>query len=192
MTAKNDFDVLRELEGSGALEKGHFRLSSGRHSDTYIQCSQLLKDPDLAVQAGRAIASRVEGIDQVFCPALGAVVIGFTVALALCREMVFAERAGGEMALRRGFEIEPGARVLLVEDVITTGGSIMELARMVEEAGAEVAGLACIVDRSGAIDSPYPVVSLARLDVASWPPEECPLCADGVSLDAPGSRYTVS
>jgi len=190
MEEQTVFDVIPCLESTGALRKGHYKLSSGRHSDSYIQCSQLLRDPGMAVEAGRAIASRVKDIDLVFCPALGAVVIGFTVAMALDTEMVFAERVGEEMALRRGFEIPSGSRVLLVEDVITTGGSIMELARIVEDAGAEVAGLSCIVDRSGGLDIPYVLTSLVRLDAESWSPEECPMCEAGVPVDAPGSRFS--
>jgi orotate phosphoribosyltransferase len=190
MEEQTGFDMIANLESTGALRKGHFKLSSGRHSDSYIQCSQLLRDPGMAVEAGRAIASREKDIDLVFCPALGAIVIGFTVALALDTEMVFAERVGEEMVLRRGFEIPSGSRVLLVEDVVTTGGSIMELARIVEEAGAMVAGLSCIVDRSGGLDIPYTVTSLIRLDVASWSPEECPMCEADIPVDAPGSRFS--
>ncbi len=123
------------------------------------------------------------------CPALGGVVIGFTVALALGVEMVFAERHQGEMKLRRGFEIAAGSRVLLVEDVITTGGSIMELARMVEEEGASVTALTCMVDRGKLDAGEYSLCSLTRLEVASYPPDECPQCARGVPIDVPGSRY---
>ncbi len=186
-------DIVGVLEAAGALRKGHFKLSSGRHSDTYIQCARLLESPSTAVEIGRALAEKAMsqgGIDLVFSPALGAVLIGFTTALALGTPMLFAERSEGEMALRRGFFIEPGSRVLLVEDVMTTGGSIMELARLVEQAEATVVGVACIVDRGGARDLPYPVVSLLELEVASYPREECPLCAEGKPLDAPGSRYT--
>ena len=192
MGGRPDFDIVEELEATGALEKGHFKLSSGLHSDTYIQCSQLLKHPDAALQAGRAIAEEAPAdVDLVFSPALGALIIGFTAATALGVQMVFAERAGGRMELRRGFRIEPGTRVLLVEDVITTGGSIMELARIVEAAGAQVAALACIVDRSGVREQvPYPHISLLRMEVASYQPENCPLCANGVPVDAPGSRYS--
>lgn len=187
----NEKELLVRLKSSGALNNGHFKLSSGRHSDTYVQCALFLKDPASAVEAGRVLADKVEGeVEQVLCPALGAVVLGFTVALALGVEMVFTERHQGQMRLRRGFEIPEGSRVLLVEDVITTGGSIMELARMVEEAGASVAALACLVDRGNLDPGKYPLVSLARLDVDSYPPEECPLCAGGVPIDVPGSRYT--
>lgn len=186
--------VLDELAASGALRKGHFRLSSGRHSDTYIQCSQLLKDPARAIEAGRMLAERVSRdvgeVDVVLSPALGALLIGFTTALALDRDMLFAERVEGGMCLRRGFMLEPGTRVLLVEDVITTGGSILELARLVEESGASVAALGCIVDRGGLADSGYPLVSLVEVRAESFAPDECPLCADGAPIDSPGSRHT--
>ena len=183
-------ELLELLESSGALRKGHFKLSSGRHSDTYVQCALLLREPDDAVRVGNALAEKVEGeVGLVLCPALGAVVIGFTVALALGVGRVFAERHNGKMELRRGFEIPAGSRVLLVEDVITTGGSIMELARMVEKAGASVTALSCMVDRGKLDAGEYPLYSLVRLEVASYPPDECPLCARGAPIDAPGSRY---
>jgi orotate phosphoribosyltransferase len=185
------FDALESLKSCGALKTGHFKLSSGRHSDTYIQCSTLLKDPGLALAAGRAIADAVdEPVDVVLSPALGAVVIGFATAAALGRESIFAERVDGAMTLRRGFDIEPGARVLLVEDVITTGGSILELARLVEDAGATVVALACIVQR-GEIDSGgRRVVPLTKVTVDSYAPEECPLCDAGAPIDSPGSRFS--
>ncbi len=184
--------ILGRLEATGALKKGHFKLSSGLHSDTYIQCSLFLEHPRDAMGAGEAIARMIEGdVDLVFAPALGALIVGFTCAHALGVPMVFAERSEGRMTLRRGFEIPPGSRVLLVEDVITTGGSIMELAGLVEEAGADVMGLACIVDRRGGeVEIPFPVSSLVRIQVDSYPPGNCPLCAEGVPVDAPGSRYS--
>jgi orotate phosphoribosyltransferase len=194
MVGPDRFDIRRELEATGALEKGHFKLSSGLHSDTYIQCSRLLEDPRAAVEVGRALAARagdLGAIELVFCPALGAVLIGFTCALALGTPMIFAERAGGEMTLRRGFRIETGTRVLLVEDVITTGVSIMELAHLVEESGGKVVGLASVVSRTSNADIPYPAVSLIELLAPSYPPEECPLCAEGIPFDTPGSRYAV-
>lgn len=184
------FDAIEALESCGALQKGHFKLSSGRHSDTYIQCSTLVKDPELALAAGRAIAGAVEEpVDVVLSPALGAVVIGFATAAALGRESIFAERVDGKMVLRRGFEIIPGSRVLLVEDVITTGGSIMELADLVDGAGGKVVALACIVQRGEFDPGGRPVVSLAKVSVDSFSPDECPLCAAGTPVDAPGSRF---
>lgn len=186
----NDNWLLEKLAQSGALRRGHFRLSSGLHSDTYIQCAKLLEDTAAAIEVGRSVAALVEGgADKVFCPALGAVVVGFTTALALEVPMVFAERNEGKMALRRGFEIEPGSRVLLVEDVITTGGSILELAEMAEEAGATVVGIACIVDRSEGLKPRYPVYCLERIKPETYQPDSCPLCRDGVPFDTPGTRY---
>lgn len=186
-----DEERLREiLEQSGALRHGHFRLSSGLHSDTYIQCAKLLEDTAVAVEVGSSLAGVVNGrVDKVFCPALGALVIGFTTALALEAPMVFAERTDGKMCLRRGLGIESGSRVLLVEDVITTGGSIMELARMAEESGAEVAGIACIVDRSEGLVSPYPLYRLARIKPETYRPDDCPLCRDDIPFDTPGTRF---
>lgn len=183
-------DFLELLERSGALRKGHFRLSSGRHSDTYIQCALLLRDPGAALAAGRAIA-RISppGVDLVLSPALGGVIIGFAVACAMERPMMFAERHQGTLALRRGFRLESGTRVLLVEDVITTGGSIMELSDLAGSAGAEVAGLACLVERGGGIEPGVPLSRLVRVQAASWDPRECPLCAAGEEVDSPGSRY---
>ncbi len=204
-----DFDALEILRETGALQKGHFQLSSGRHSDTYIQCSMLLKEPGLAMAAGRAIAGRVldlprqapgngqiplfpeavgRPVDVVLAPALGAVVIGFTTAAALGVESIFAERVDGDMSLRRGFEIESGARVLLVEDVITTGGSILELADLVDKMGARVVALACIVQRGDFDHGGRPVVSLARVKADSYAPDECPLCERGAKVHSPGSR----
>jgi orotate phosphoribosyltransferase len=184
------FDALDALYGCGALKRGHFRLSSGLHSDTYVQCSTLLKDPAMAMAAGRAIADAVPGpVDVVLSPALGAVVIGFTTAAALECQSIFAERVDGAMTLRRGFDLQPGSNVLLIEDVITTGGSILELARLAEESGANVVALACIVQR-GELDSQgRDVISLARVTAEAYEPAECPLCSKGVPLDAPGSRY---
>ncbi len=192
MTAGREFDAASELERTGAVRRGHFKLSSGRHSDTYVQCSSLLREPELAVRAGEALAELAPlPVDLVLSPAIGALLIGFTTALALGVPMVFAEREGGALKLRRGFELPPGSRILLVEDVMTTGGSVLELARMVQQAGAEVAALACIVDRRPAgAEAPYAVVSLTRLEADSWLAEECPLCDRGVPVEAPGSRFT--
>lgn len=184
-------DVIEQLVESGALEKGHFKLTSGLHSDTYIQCALLLESPERAVEIGESLARKVEGeVDLVLCPALGGIVVGFTTALALGCAMVFAERAEGDMELRRGFTIQTGSRVLLVEDVITTGGSVLELAGIAEEAGATVAAIACIVDRGGFDPGDYPFVYLVRLEVDSYRPEDCPLCRAGDTVTAPGSRYS--
>ncbi|MBN1288519.1 MAG: orotate phosphoribosyltransferase [Actinobacteria bacterium] len=183
-------ELIAELTGSGALREGHFRLSSGLHSDTYIQCAKLLENPLTAVKVGKSIAGIAGGnVDLVFCPALGALIVGFTTALALEVPMVFAERREGGMCLRRGFEIEKGRSVLLVEDVITTGGSIKELAGIVEGSGAVVSGIACIVNRSGYSTMEYPVHQLLSIEPEIFSPDDCPLCRDGVPLDTPGTRF---
>lgn len=196
MSEVKRFDAITVLEETGALRQGHFQLSSGRHSDMYVQCSQLLKFPRHAASAGRAIAAAaIEELeareeappDLVISPAIGGLIIGFATALALDIPMLFAERYNGEMLLRRGFTVPKGANVLLVEDVITTGGSILELASIVEAAGAKVSLLACIADRGQGDGLGYPLVSLCRIDVNSWPPDECALCANGIPIDSPGS-----
>lgn len=181
---------ISELNECGALRKGHFRLSSGLHSDTYIQCALLLKEPSFALRAGKEIAELLgREVDLVASPAVGGIIIGFTVSLALGCPMIFSERVDGKMVLRRGFEIPTGARVLLVEDVITTGGSILELAGLVEKAGGIVEGIGCIVLRGKTFKSKYPVVSLLELDVPLYEASECPMCASGISIESPGSRY---
>lgn len=187
-------ELIEALENSEALRKGHFKLSSGRHSDTYIQCALLLEDPQRAVEAGKDLAAKVKrelpaAVELVLSPALGALLIGFTTALALKCDMIFAEREDGEMNLRRGFCVPKGALVLLVEDVITTAGSVLELAKLVEEAGAIVAGIACVVQRGEVSTEGYPLVSLVNIPAESFDPEDCPQCAEDKVLDAPGSRF---
>ncbi|MDD5748914.1 MAG: orotate phosphoribosyltransferase [Actinomycetota bacterium] len=182
---------LAEIEKSGALKKGHFRLSSGLHSDTYIQCAQLLKEPMIALRAGRELAELSGGdVDLVVCPAIGGIIIGFTVSVALGCPMIFAERVNGMLVLRRGFKIEKGDRVLLVEDVITTGGSVMELARIVEENAGIVAGVAAIIERGSFGKPRYRISSLTKVEVSTYSPGKCPLCLSGIELLSPGSRYS--
>jgi orotate phosphoribosyltransferase len=185
--------LLGEL---GVRRSGHFALSSGRHSDTYLQCAVALSQPRHALALGRALAERVEvPVDIVASPALGGVLAGFVVAAALGRPFVFAERVEGAFALRRGQAVEAGQRVLVVEDVVTTGRSALEVAALVEAAGATVAGVACIVDRSAGLppgERPDPrPIALVEVAARTWHPGECPLCARGVQLDKPGSRPCV-
>lgn len=125
---------------------------------------------------------------MVLCPALGAIVIGYAVALAFGCEMIFAERYEGKLSLRRGFRIKPGERILIVEDVVTTAGSVEELLGICREARATVVGIACIVDRSSE-QKEYEIISLLKLNVDSWLPDECPLCERGLEIDSPGSRH---
>ena len=187
----NQDEVLSLYRASGALKEGHFRLSSGLHSGMYFQSALVLARPRDAGALGAALAARYRAsdVDVVIGPAMGAIIIAHEVGRALDRPVLFAERVEDRFALRRGFAVAPGERVLLVEDVLTTGGSILELARVIEAAGAQVAGLGCLVDRRGPEhDLPHPLESLARVEVPTWKPDACPKCAAGAPMDAPGSR----
>ena len=194
-------DVHELFTRLDVLRTGHFQLSSGKHSDTYLQCQLALQQPDVALELGRALAAKLgeEGlgdIDVVASPALGGILAGFAVAAALGVRFVFSERKGGPdgraMVFRRGQGVADGERVLVVEDVVTTGGSAMEVVALCEEAGAKVAGTASIVDRSAGLpehERPrIPPVALLTVKAQAWEPEACPLCADGVPVDSPGSR----
>jgi len=186
-------DLTTLLESTGALLTGHFRLSSGLHSNAYVQCARLLEDPANASEVGSALAAKVAslGVTRVVAPALGGVVIGFTVAQALGVPMVFTERKDGSMTLRRGFELGSHEKVLIVEDVVTTGKSTRETQAVVEGLGGEVVGFASIMNRSGA-ENPFdrPYVFLMPMALETWDEGSCPLCRDGVPLDAPGSRFS--
>lgn len=186
---------LATLEGARALTRGHFRLSSGLHSPAYVQCARLLEEPRRARRAGEALAAAVVELlgappDSVLAPAMGGLLIGHEVAVALGVPFRFTERAAdGSMALRRGFELGAGERVVVVEDVVTTGRSTEETMALARQRGAEPLAVAAILDRSGA-GGPFrvPFVALARLDLPTWAADACPLCAAGEPIDKPGSR----
>jgi len=185
--------TIEDMTAAGALLEGHFKLSSGRHSSRYMQCALYLAEPARAEAAGRQLAARLKSAAAqiVVAPALGGVIIGHEVARALVDvPFFFTERADGEMVLRRGFAIEPGSRVLVVEDVVTTGGSTREVMDVVSRQGGVVVGVAAIVNRSGQENpfAPLPFAALLTVEVPSWAPEACPLCASGVPLAKPGSR----
>ena len=187
------FDIRALLEETGALLSGHFRLSSGLHSSNYVQCARLLEHPRNAKAIGEALGNRVRSLDaeKIVAPALGGVIIGYTVAEALDRPFVFTERKDGQMTLRRGFAVGEGTRVVIVEDVVTTGKSTRETANVVTEHGGVVVGFASILNRSGKpnpFDAAYE--SLLTLSLDTHDPEQCPLCAQDVPLDAPGSRFS--
>jgi orotate phosphoribosyltransferase len=186
-------DVRALLEKTGALLTGHFRLSSGLHSASYVQCARLLEDPRDAKAIGEALGDRlrVMNAQRIVAPALGGVIIGYTVAEALGLPSIFTERKDGAMTLRRGFRIEPDERIVIVEDVVTTGQSTGETADVVMQHGGIVAGYASILNRSGKAN-PFerPYEALLALDLATFQESECPLCRRGVPLDAPGSRFT--
>jgi len=181
--------VLEALRSVGAVTRGHFILSSGRHSDVYAEKFRALERPDLAVSLGASLADRFAGqrVDVVLSPAVGAIILGFTTALALGARFVFAERDEGEMRLRRGFVLAPGERVLVVEDVVTTGRSLKEVLDLVDPEA--LVGAGCLLDRSSGLDLGVPLTSLARLQAPTWDPAECPLCAAGEPAVAPGSRH---
>ena len=187
-------DVRALLEQTGALLTGHFRLSSGLHSANYMQCALLLEHPHNAKAIGEALAERLRSLEvqRVVAPALGGVIIGYTVAEALGLPFVFTERKEGQMTLRRGFHIDEGERVVIVEDVVTTGKSTRETADVIAKHGGRVIGFASILNRSGKANpfDPDPYEALLALDFATYEESACPLCASNVPLDAPGSRYS--
>ncbi|MRS12476.1 MAG: orotate phosphoribosyltransferase [Actinobacteria bacterium] len=186
----SDADVLSALRGAGAILHGHFQLTSGRHSDTYVQCARVLEDPALTTRLAEAMAEKIsdERIDLVAAPAVGGIIIGFAVAQALGVKFIFSERQQGAMTFRRSFAVEPGQRVLVVEDVVTTGGSVAEVIDLVHQSGGVVAAVTSIIDRGGEKAFSAEYKPLLRLDVESMEPQDCPQCAGGVPIDSPGSR----
>ena len=183
--------VLEMLRGSGALLEGHFVLSSGLHSPRYVQCAKLLEHPSRARRVGAWLADllRPVGIESVLAPALGGVVIGHEVAAALGVPCRFTERKDGRMELRRGFVLHPAERVVIVEDVVTTGKSTLETAEAAGALGAELVAVGAILDRTGGRHSfPVPFSSLLAFEIPTWPAGQCPLCAAGGHAEKPGSR----
>jgi orotate phosphoribosyltransferase len=187
--------ILEHFRESGALLEGHFILSSGLHSPNYLQCALALQYPADAAKFGRAIAERFadENIETIASPAIGGLVIGYAVALALNVRFIWTERdASGAMTLRRGFSVKNGERILVVEDVITTGGSTRECIAALEKNGARAVGATSIIDRSGgAAEVGVPRVALATLEVPGYKPEDCPLCEQGIEATKPGSRTKI-
>jgi len=198
-------ELLRTFESAGAIRHGHFELSSGLHSGMYVQCALVLQYPRFAEKLGHALASLFSDavIGAVVSPALGGVVIGQEVARALPEPKgtvgggvpaIFVERdASGTMTLRRGFSLQPDQHVLVIEDVWTTGGSTLETIQVVEEAGGRVVAAGALIDRSGGkIEFPVESQALLDLPIASYEPEECPLCREGGVAVKPGSRIVRS
>ena len=187
----NPEQVIDQFRTTGALLEGHFQLSSGLHSTVYLQCALVLQFPEKAESFGRAIAEKYQrqGIQLVASPAIGGIVIGHEVARALGARFVWTEREAGEMTLRRGFTVSPGEKTLVVEDVITTGGSTRETIEALQRAGADVVGAASIIDRSaGSADVGVPLTSLASLKVLSVEASNCDACKLGEPVAKPGSR----
>jgi orotate phosphoribosyltransferase len=184
--------TLDDMKATGALLDGHFRLSSGLHSPRYLQCALFLTDPARAEAAGRQLAARLKncGVQVVAAPALGGVIIGHEVARALGVSFLFTERADGVMQLRRGFALDVGDRVLVVEDVVTTGGSTREVMEAIKQHGGTVVGVGAMVNRSGTENpfAPLPFTALLTVDVPTYQPDACPLCQAGIPVVKPGSR----
>jgi orotate phosphoribosyltransferase len=187
MTRDELLDLYRR---SGALLEGHFRLTSGLHSPGYLQCALVLQHPQHAEALGRAIAERTRGLRPtvVLSPALGGVVIGHEVARALGVRAIFAERQDGALMLRRGFVVSENDRVLVVEDVVTTGGSTRETIQVARAAGAQVVGAGSIVNRGTGAPLDVPYVALLEIALPTYEPDACPLCAQGLPVVKPGSR----
>jgi orotate phosphoribosyltransferase len=187
----NRDELMQTLYRTSALLQGHFLLSSGLHSDRYIQCALLLQYPAISEQVGKDLADhfRKLDIDTVVGPAMGGILVVYEVARHLNKRAIFTERELGKMSLRRGFVLDPKEKVLVIEDVITTGGSLMEAIDVCKKYGANVVGAGAIIDRSiRPLDFGVPTSSLLRLEIQTWKKEECTLCQQGIRLVKPGSR----
>ena len=184
--------IMKILKEAGVLLEGHFLLTSGRHSNKYLQCAKIFRNTKYSEELCGALAENFadDGVDIVIGPAMGAVQMAYEVSRWLKCENFFAERENGVMTLRRGFAVQPGQRVLLVEDVITTGGSVREVMELVRQAGGVVVGIGSIVDRTGGkIDFGVPFRPVISMEVESWDPQDCPLCKAGAEAPyKPGSR----
>lgn len=192
----NPAEILGILEERGAVLHGHFKLSSGRHSDLFVQKFRVLEHPRLAQRFGESIAEAFSRhFDVVASPAVGALALGFATALAADARFIFAERVDDKMVLRRGFEVAPRERTLVVEDVITTGASAFEVVDLVRGAGGEPIGVGALIDRvdpAKPTSFGVPMQSLLKLEARSWEPAECPLCGEGAPMEDPGSRRITS
>ncbi|HEY6907700.1 MAG TPA: orotate phosphoribosyltransferase [Ignavibacteriaceae bacterium] len=187
--------ILEIFKKTGALLHGHFLLTSGRHSNMYFQCAKVLQYPEYTEKVCKIIADYYKPfeIDTVISPAMGGIIVGQEVARQLNKRSIFAEREDKKLTLRRGFTIDKGEKVLVCEDVVTTGGSVFEVIDIVKQQGGEVVGVGYIVDRSsGKVQFGYPQVSTMKMDVISYAPEECPLCLEKLPLVKPGSRKVVA
>ena len=188
--ALKDNEILKLFEENGAFLRGHFRLSSGLHSERYLQCALILQRPDIAQALAKELASRFKGerIDFVVGPAIGGIVLSYEVARALGARSIFTERENDAMTLRRGFSIARGERGIVAEDVVTTGGSNAEVIKLIETLGGKTAGVVSLVDRSSGIDFGVRFETLARVSIETYSQDACPLCKKGVLVVKPGSR----
>lgn len=185
-----NIDVIEILKECDALLEGHFLLSSGKHSNRYVQCAKVLRYPDQAAKVLSLVVGKIKDldIDLVVGPAMGGVVVSYELGRQLGKEAVFTERKDNIMELRRGFEVKPGARIIIAEDVVTTGKSTKETKRVLEELGGNVIGVACIANRTKD-DIGMPIYSAIDLDIQVYEADDCPLCKEGkIDLVKPGSR----
>ena len=188
---KTEKEILDAFEQSNALLRGHFLLTSGRHSDVYFQCAKVLQYPKYVEMLCSLIAENFKSseIDTVIAPAMGGLVVGQEVARQLNKRFIFAEREDKKLSLRRGFTIEENEKLLICEDVVTTGGSVFEVIDIVKSNNAKVAGIGFIVDRSnGKVNFGHPQFSTFKMEVVSYLPEECPMCKENIPVVKPGSR----
>lgn len=184
-------EIMRIFEKAGVLQTGHFLLTSGRHSDKYMQCAKLFTNPQFSELLCGELAKKLVklNIDCVTAPAIGGIIMGYSVAKNLNKKNIFAERENGKMAFRRGFEISQGEKCIVVEDVVTTGGSVKEVIELIKNEGGEVVAVASLVDRSGKkADFGVPFYSLLPVSIESYESDNCPICKKGIPLVKPGSR----
>ncbi|MGE4508913.1 MAG: orotate phosphoribosyltransferase [Eubacteriaceae bacterium] len=185
-------DILEILKETDAFLEGHFLLSSGKHSDQYVQCAKVLRFPDQAEKVLKPVVEQLKSlkIDKVVGPAMGGVIVSYEIGRQLGKESIFTERKDGVMELRRGFEIKAGDRVIITEDVVTTGKSTIETKKVLESLGAEVLGVACIADRRAqGVEIDMPIYSAIKLEITAWDPSDCPVCKENkLPLVKPGSR----
>lgn len=186
-------EIIAMMKEAEVLLEGHFLLTSGRHSDKYMQCAKIFQNAKYSEPLCAELVNQYkdDNVELVIGPAIGAIQMSYEVGKQLGVKNIFAERENGVMTLRRGFTIEKGQRVLIVEDVVTTGGSVREVMDLVKECGGEIVGVGSIVDRTGGkIDFGVPYRSAFSMDITSYEPEECPICKTGLPLVKPGSRGT--
>lgn len=188
MTQKEIIDLFKK---TNVIQTGHFELSSGRHTDTYLQCAQILQYPEYTNKLAVEIAKiwENEDIDLIVGPAIGGIVISYAVASEMGLRNIFSERKNGEMKFRRNLEVKESEKVLIVEDVVTTGGSVREVIELLEKSNADIVGISSLVDRSnGKVEFDYPFKPLVQLKVDSYKKDECKLCEKGISINKPGSK----
>src|SRR5680860_57969 len=190
---KTKTDIIQMLKDTNAMMEGHFKLTSGYHSQYYLQCARLLQYPNLVYKLINEIPNIIgekllQSINTVISPAIGGIQFGYLVAYKLGKKMIYAERKSDKMEIRRGFEIKKGEKLIIAEDVITTGGSVMEIIDICNSNGAKAEAVVSIVNRSENVDFGIPYYYLVKFDIDKYSPENCPLCKKNIEIDYPGSK----